>query len=712
MTNTGSEPFVKNLLRVALRHDGTGMTDGQLLEAFIAKHDAAAFEALVHRHGSMVWCVCHRILRNAHDADDAFQATFLVLARKAASVVPREMIGNWLHGVAHMTAIRAKAVAAKQRARERQVIAMPEPLPQDEDLSPDLIALLDQELKSLPDRLRVAIVLCDLEGRTRAEVARQLKIPEGTLSSRLTTGRRMLAKKLARHGVFPAAALATILSQNGGSACVSAALVGSTVKAATLVAAGQAITPAIASAKVVLLSEGVMKAMLLTRLKAVLAAVLVAVAALTGIASTGTWPASSGVHAADKAPAGAHTASAAPSGTHSVYAAVPLDDRPKADPIDDDTIAAYEKLGAVYGGLRMAPGGIVFEHGEEAAARYLPGFRFLSLPKGELPRRLPAVGVQFGLDFTLTHLKDAGLKELKDLKNLTLLDLYDTQVTDAGLKELKELKNLTSLNLRFSKVTDAGLKELKDLKNLTSLVFGPTEVTEEGLKALKDLKNLTWLELSFTKVTGAGLKELKELKNLTSLDLSNTVQVTEEELKELKELKNLTSLNLGCTDMREEGLKELKELKNLTWLDLSLAKVTDAGLKHLKELKNLTSLNLHSTKVTDEGLKELKELKNLTSLDLSNTQVTGEGVKELKELKNLTSLNLHSTKVTDEGLKELKELKNLTTLGLGATQVTDAGLKELKEFKNLTWLDLLGTRMTAAGRDELKKALPKCKGWF
>jgi RNA polymerase sigma factor (sigma-70 family) len=227
-------------------------------------------------------------LRNAHDADDAFQATFLVLARKAASVRPREMVGNWLHGVAHMTAIRAKAVAAKQRARETQVSAMPEPMPRDEDLSPELLALLDKELKSLPDRLRAAIVLCDLEGRTRREVARQLKIPEGTLSSRLTTGRRMLAKKLARHGVFSAAALATILSQNAGSACVSASLVGSTVQAATLIAAGQAITSPIASAKVVLLSAGVMKSMLLSKLKSVLAVVLVAVAALTGIASTGS----------------------------------------------------------------------------------------------------------------------------------------------------------------------------------------------------------------------------------------------------------------------------------------------------------------------------------------------------------------------------------------------------------------------------------------
>jgi RNA polymerase sigma factor (sigma-70 family) len=278
------EPMIENLRRVALRYEGAGITDGQLLERFVSARDEVAFEALVRRHGPMVWGVCHRLLRKQHDTEDAFQATFLVLARKAAAVFPREMVGNWLYGVAHTTALRARAATAKLRVRERQVIDMPEPTPRDEAQQEDLQALLDQELKSLPDHFRTAIVLCDLEGRTRAEVARQLKIPEGTLSSRLTTGRRMLAKKLARHGaVCSGGALATILSQNTTSACVSASLVGSTVKAAASIAAGKAVGTVLVSAKVAALTEGVMKTMFLAKLKMTTAVLVLVSLATTGI---------------------------------------------------------------------------------------------------------------------------------------------------------------------------------------------------------------------------------------------------------------------------------------------------------------------------------------------------------------------------------------------------------------------------------------------
>ena len=194
------EPIIKQIRKSALRRDGVDMTDGQLLERFVGNRDETAFEALVRRHGPMVCGVCHRLLHSQHDAEDAFQATFLVLARKAASIVPRELVGNWLYGVAHTTAVRARAVAAKLRARERQVIDMPEPTPDEKPIG-DLYDRLDRELKCLPHHFRSAIVLCDLEGRTRAEVARQLKIPEGTLSSRLTTGRRLLAKRLSRQSL-------------------------------------------------------------------------------------------------------------------------------------------------------------------------------------------------------------------------------------------------------------------------------------------------------------------------------------------------------------------------------------------------------------------------------------------------------------------------------------------------------------------------------
>ena len=135
-----------------------GATDGQLLKCFLDQQDEAAFEALVRRHGAMVLGVCRRVLQNPHDAEDAFQATFLVLVRKAASIVPREMVGNWLYGVAYRTALKAKAAAIKQRAKEMQVKDMPRHESADDDLIwRNLQPLLDRELNRLPDKYRVPV---------------------------------------------------------------------------------------------------------------------------------------------------------------------------------------------------------------------------------------------------------------------------------------------------------------------------------------------------------------------------------------------------------------------------------------------------------------------------------------------------------------------------------------------------------------------------
>src|SRR6478736_3981478 len=128
---------IQHLRRTVLLRDGAGLTDGQLLEDYLSRQDGAALAALVRRHGPMVWGVCRRILRDYHDAEDAFQATFLVLVRKAAFIVPREMVANWLYGVAHQTALKARATAARRKGRERQVIDMPEPALETPELSED-----------------------------------------------------------------------------------------------------------------------------------------------------------------------------------------------------------------------------------------------------------------------------------------------------------------------------------------------------------------------------------------------------------------------------------------------------------------------------------------------------------------------------------------------------------------------------------------------
>jgi RNA polymerase sigma factor (sigma-70 family) len=264
-----------------LRLAGGGLADGQLLTRFLDGHDQAAFAALVRRHGPMVLGVCRRVLGHEQDAEDAFQAAFLILARKAASVARREAVASFLYTVAYRAALRARVRAARRRATERQVDPMPDPPvapPEAQDWRP----LLDRELSRLPEKYRAAVVLCDLEGKTRREAARQLGLPEGTLASRLATARRMLARRLAKCGLsLSGGALAAALAETAAAA-VPAPWVSATAKAAALVAAGRA---AAAATPATLLMNEVLRAMLLTKLKLwVVAALAVVLLGAGGIA--------------------------------------------------------------------------------------------------------------------------------------------------------------------------------------------------------------------------------------------------------------------------------------------------------------------------------------------------------------------------------------------------------------------------------------------
>jgi len=263
-----------------------GLSDGELLERFIARRDEAVFGAIVDRYGPMVWGVCRRALRDHHDAEDAFQAVFLVLARKADSVRPREKVGDWLHGVARRTAAKARARAARRRAREKQVSDLPEPEAARDDPREDLGPLLDRELGRLPEKYRILVVLCDLEGRTLRQAADQLGWPIGTVSGRLSRARTMLAERLARRGLAPAAAIATLSSQGAASACAPPALIASTTKAAILFAAGRRAAD-VASTWAAELTEGALKAMMTTKLKIASAAVILAALGVAGAVSAG-----------------------------------------------------------------------------------------------------------------------------------------------------------------------------------------------------------------------------------------------------------------------------------------------------------------------------------------------------------------------------------------------------------------------------------------
>jgi RNA polymerase sigma factor (sigma-70 family) len=284
---TPNNEVVQHLRRAVLQQDGAGLADGELLGCLIERRDEAAAAALVRRHAPMVWGVCRRVLGHEHDAEDAFQATFLVLARRARAIAPREMVGNWLYGVAHRTALKARALRAKRRARERPVADVPEPAAAEKDGRPDLRPLLDQEVSRLPDKYRAAVVLCDLEGKTRKEAARQLAVPEGTLSARLARARAMLARRLARHGLaVPGGAPGAVPPAEAAPAGVPAVLMCSAIKAVARAATGLAPAAAPAPAGAAALAEEVLKSMALNKLRTLVAAGLVVALAL-GIGGAG-----------------------------------------------------------------------------------------------------------------------------------------------------------------------------------------------------------------------------------------------------------------------------------------------------------------------------------------------------------------------------------------------------------------------------------------
>jgi RNA polymerase sigma factor (sigma-70 family) len=288
-------------LRGACLTGGAGAGDAELLGRFLAHRDERAFEALVRRHGPMVLGVCRRVLRNEADAEDAFQATFVVLVRKAHAVAPRSGVGNWLYGVAHKTALKARAMSSRRRARERQAGAAPRNAA-DETWAP-LLGALDDELSALPEKYRTAIVLCDLEGLSYRQAAARLGCPQGTLSGRLTRGRALLARRLARRGLtVPAAALAALL------ACEATATLPPPLLAAALRAARPLKALAL-SAQVASLAEGTLKMMLLSKLKSVAIGPLV----VTLVVAAGwAWAARSSAQPTDQGGAAPRTEEGAP----------------------------------------------------------------------------------------------------------------------------------------------------------------------------------------------------------------------------------------------------------------------------------------------------------------------------------------------------------------------------------------------------------------
>jgi RNA polymerase sigma factor (sigma-70 family) len=278
---------ILRLCWAALGPDGAGPTDRELLEQYVACRDEAAFEALLRRHGPMVLGVCRRVLRNQADVEDAFQATFLVLVRKAAAIRSRN-VGSWLYGVAHNTALKALAMNRQRRTKEREAGSVSQTRTAEPGWS-ELQALLDTELSRLPERYRSPLVLCDLKGKTIKEAARHLGWPQGTVATRLARGRTLLARRLAKHGLSVSAGLVTATLAHGSApAGVTRALMHTTIQAATWFAAARGAATGLISTNVVALTEGVLQAMFLNKLRS--AGCVLLLLATIGLAARGLVP--------------------------------------------------------------------------------------------------------------------------------------------------------------------------------------------------------------------------------------------------------------------------------------------------------------------------------------------------------------------------------------------------------------------------------------
>jgi len=290
----------------------SGLSDRQLLERFVACRDAvseSAFAVLVQRHGPMVLSVCRRILADPYDAEDAFQATFLVLVRKARSIRVEGSVGRWLFGVAMRVAARARANGRRRRGRERsgldRIEIETDPASSTAVDRAEIQSILAEELGRLPARFQAAVLLCDLEGSSHEEAARRLGWPVGTVKSRLSRARARLRGRLTRRGLGPEDLLITVPLL---PAALPRSLVEAMTRAAGSLIACRVTSAGTVSASVTTLTEGVLRTMFLTKLKLVAAALLVIMtgsAVLVSQATAQKSPARPGIGDSPTAPTGA-----------------------------------------------------------------------------------------------------------------------------------------------------------------------------------------------------------------------------------------------------------------------------------------------------------------------------------------------------------------------------------------------------------------------
>jgi RNA polymerase sigma factor (sigma-70 family) len=284
MSRSALAAGLRHLRRQLALQQSSDDSDEQLLQIFLSRREESAFAALVRRHGPMVLHVCRRVLGHEQDAEDAFQATFLVLALQAARLRKKSSLASWLHGTAHRIALKAKQAAARRRKYEGQTPPRPNTEPSTKLLWDEVRVLLDEEIARLPEKYRSVFVLFYLEECSREETGRRLGLKEGTVASRLAEARKRLSQRLSRRGVELTAVLGAIALAAQPASAVSAGLAASTIQAALAAAKGEGLA-GIATASVAELVQCMTTALMASKAKAV-ALTLIVVALLGG---AGMW---------------------------------------------------------------------------------------------------------------------------------------------------------------------------------------------------------------------------------------------------------------------------------------------------------------------------------------------------------------------------------------------------------------------------------------
>jgi RNA polymerase sigma factor (sigma-70 family) len=286
MASTQPGIVLRHLRQIVTAEEARTVTDQLLLERFARDCDGTAFEALVHRYGPLVHGVCRRVLYHWQDAEDAFQATFLILARKAGAISKRSSVGSWLYQVAYRMARRARDQAQARQRREAKALVRQAADPLSEVTGRELLAVLDEEIQNLPEAQRASLVLCYLDGKTRDQAARQLGCSVGTVKRRLERAKVRLHARLARRGLTLSAALLSAVLGQRTAAAVPGGMPAATVKAAMAVTAGNFSAAVACSPSAAVLADGLLRTTMAAKLEFVAVCTL---AILVTVLGAGVW---------------------------------------------------------------------------------------------------------------------------------------------------------------------------------------------------------------------------------------------------------------------------------------------------------------------------------------------------------------------------------------------------------------------------------------